>query len=83
MSSSPSASPVSAGSDNSTDYFRDAVSQQLSLEGLPDDVSLIPSEALAYIPKPSDILKASRATKPILWFALQGSDHTLGVNGDG
>lgn len=65
MSSSPSASPVSAGSDNSTDYFRDAVSQQLSLEGLPDDVSLIPSEALAYVPKPSDILKPNPGGHPV------------------
>lgn len=57
MFSSPSASPVSAGSDNSTECFRDAVSQQLSVEGQQIDRFLIPSEALAYNPKPSDILK--------------------------
>lgn len=56
-SSSLSASPVSAGSDNSTEDFRDAVSQQLSLEGQSDEGSLIPSEALSYTPQPSEILK--------------------------
>lgn len=58
MSSSPSPSPVSAGSDNSTDCFQDAVSQQLSLDAAAQDASLMPSEALAYTPQQSEILKA-------------------------
>ncbi|XP_026193744.1 uncharacterized protein LOC34620542 [Cyclospora cayetanensis] len=58
MSSSPSPSPCSAGSDYSTEYFQDAVSQQMSVEGSPLEDGLIPREALAYCPKPSDILKA-------------------------
>lgn len=65
MFSSASASPVSAGSDNSTECFRDAVSQQLSVEGQQGDRSLIPSEAFAYYPKPSDILKPNPGGPPV------------------
>ncbi|CDI75900.1 CRAL/TRIO domain-containing protein, related [Eimeria praecox] len=64
MSSSPSPSPVSAGSDNSTDCFQDAVSQQLSLDATAQDMLLTPSEALAYTPQQSEILKASCLTSP-------------------
>ncbi|KAL8437141.1 hypothetical protein Efla_007112 [Eimeria flavescens] len=70
MSTSPSGSPVSVGSDNSTECFRDALSQQLSVEGQSEDAAaidaaLIPSEALAYEPKPSDILKPNPSGPPV------------------
>ncbi|CDJ49445.1 hypothetical protein, conserved [Eimeria brunetti] len=65
MSLSPSPSPVSAGSDNSTDCFQDAVSQQLSLDGAVQDTSLIPGEALAYTPQQSEILKPNPGGRPV------------------
>lgn len=65
MSSSPSPSPVSAGSDNSTDCFQDAVSQQLSLDATAQDMLLTPSEALAYTPQQSEILKPNPGGRPV------------------
>lgn len=59
MSTSPSPSQVSAGSNNSTDCFQDILSQQLSVDASMRDESLVPREALAYTPQPSEILKVS------------------------
>lgn len=59
MSTSPSPSQVSAGSNNSTDCFQDILSQQLSVDASMRDESLVPREALAYTPPPSEILKVS------------------------
>ncbi|CDJ59574.1 hypothetical protein, conserved, partial [Eimeria maxima] len=67
MASSASPSPISAGSDNSTDCFQDVVSQQLSLDATVQDATLIPSEALEYKPQQSEILKASHPAVPFLW----------------
>ncbi|KAL8269707.1 hypothetical protein Esti_006360 [Eimeria stiedai] len=65
MSSSPSASPISVGSDNSTECFRDALSQQMSIEGQPDDAVYIPDEVFSYQPKPTDILKPNPGGPPV------------------
>ncbi|KAL8453684.1 hypothetical protein Emag_001729 [Eimeria magna] len=65
MSSSPSASPFSVGSDNSTECFRDALSQQMSIEGQADDAGYIPDEILSYQPKPTEILKPNPGGPPV------------------
>ncbi|CDJ67733.1 hypothetical protein, conserved [Eimeria necatrix] len=62
MSTSPSPSQVSAGSNNSTDCFQDILSQQLSVDASMRDESLVPREALAYTPQPSEILKQEQMT---------------------
>ncbi|KAL8435376.1 hypothetical protein ACSSS7_002564 [Eimeria intestinalis] len=64
MASSPSASPFSVGSDNSTECFRGASSQQMSFEGHTDDAAWIPDEILSYQPKPTEILKPSPGGGP-------------------
>ncbi|KAL8451813.1 hypothetical protein Emed_001693 [Eimeria media] len=65
MSSSPSASPFSVGSDNSTECFRDALSQQMSIEGQADDAGYIPDEVFNFQPKPTDILKPNPGGPPV------------------
>lgn len=76
--SSPSPSPVSAASDNSTEAFRDAPSQWTSFENqTPND--LVPPEAFAYVPQPDEITKPCSSGPPVrlIFGNLELLDHEV------